>query len=352
MLNLALVGLLAGSLASASPDGDRDKDKKPQAADAPAAEAVAVTAEPAPAFSPLAPEVPRTIIADTYSYGRSSDLSPIKLWVEYAYGEVERVFLPNGDETGFAIATNDFDIVSQRIGVGGQLNLLHFPAFKLGAGANLDVAQNKFQRGEGAPTAPNPTLDDIDGDFGLQNVKVYGAARGSVVGVHAGYIFDLGDETEVNELGLPTTVGNSDGRNALFYGVDFDYPSEVFRVFAGVDYYRLEAMTNGRTFSDNSTDGDDILYFTTGLGVRLSVFEIGAALNLQARMKTGVLGDFGSHVGTISPYVRIAPPRLPVSIFVKGAVSDEYTDYGYSIGGANDFSPHIGFTGGLTVGFQ
>ena len=41
-----------------------------------------------------------------------------------------------------------------------------------------------------------------------------------------------------------------------------------------------------------------------------------------------------------------------MSLFVKGAVLDEYTDLGYALGGANDIKPSIGFTAGLTLGFN
>ncbi len=60
----------------------------------------------------------------------------------------------------------------------------------------------------------------------------------------------------------------------------------------------------------------------------------------------------GSHVGTVSPYLRLSPPFLPVGLFIKGAVMEEYTDYGFAMGGANEIAPNIGFTVGLTWGFE
>ena len=60
----------------------------------------------------------------------------------------------------------------------------------------------------------------------------------------------------------------------------------------------------------------------------------------------------GGHVRTLAPYVRFSPPALPASLFIKGAVQDEYTDYGLDLGGANAPKSKIGFTAGLTVGFN
>lgn len=348
MLNLALVGLLAGSLASATSDGDRDKNKDKNVQASPAAEAA-----PAPE-----PEDPRSIIQDTYAFGMASDAAPIKLWVHYAYGEAERLYGLDGQgRPEISIAGTDFDLVSQRIGVGAQINLLNFPSFKLGVGGQLNIAQDKLQAGGGG------TLGDLESDFGLQGVKAYGLLKGRVVGIHGGYIFDLGSEGEFDASGLPTALPTSDERDAFFFGADFDYPSEVFRLFGGVDYYSLEARLDNAgasaPFPDGADDGDNILFFTTGLGVRLSVFEIGAALHIRTQLKSSRLSnpdgsplDVGSHVGSIAPYLRISPPSLPASIFVKGSVLEEYTDYGYSMGGAGDFVTRLGVTAGITVGFE
>ena len=63
------------------------------------------------------------------------------------------------------------------------------------------------------------------------------------------------------------------------------------------------------------------------------------------------LEQHGTSVGSIAPYLRLSPRRLPVSIFVKGAVLNEYADYGYGLGGRGQPFTTTGFTVGATVGF-
>jgi hypothetical protein len=161
---------------------------------------------------------------------------------------------------------------------------------------------------------------------------------------------------------VPTNLANSDGRDAIFFGGDFDYPSERFRLFGGVDYFMLQDATVAGPAGDVTVDDDSyILLFNMGAGLRFSVFELGAAAILRTRTNNPG-GDrlnivdganaTGSHAGTIAPYLKISPPSIPVSLFVQGAVMDQYEDYGYAIGGGNDIKPSIGFTAGLTIGFE
>jgi hypothetical protein len=362
MLNLALVGLLAGSLVSTAPDGDKDKHRSQNA---PAAEATAPEATPVPEVNlglvpPTDEGDPRVITADTYAFGRPVTEAPIKLWVHYAWGESEGVYDFDGETIDIG-----GDIVVNAIGVGAHINFLNFPAFQLGAGAQLNVSQRKFQAGEDSGGT------DIESDFGLQGVKVYGSARGRVLGVHGGYFFDLGSEAEFDGGeafgggGTQTRLANSDGRSASFVGVDFDYPSERFRLFGGFDYFILEGADAGEldgdsTFPDGSNDGDDILAWVMGAGLRFGGFEIGAALQLQTQLKNGPLNTtgtgvhlpIGGHLGSVSPYLRFSPTFFPASIFVQGGVNPEYVTRGYAIGGANAFKPSLGFTAGITVGFD
>ena len=415
MTNVLLSGLLAGTLALGAPTGD---DPAASARVAPSDSAdVAVTAV-APAgrsvFAQVAPErseeavTPRTSTQDTYAFGVPSDLSPIKLWAHYAYGTAEDIWNTRGEDDENAdpardgalrVAGTRGKIVSQRAVFGGQLNVLNFAAFKLGAGAQVVLAKNAFEvdTDRAASAFTNP-IGDIESDFGAQNVKVFGAARGRVVGVHGGYIFDLGSDREfgttqatvnagplganapvsINANGtiaptalvgtsgtfqpllLPTKLSNSDGRDAIFFGADFDVPSERFRVFGGIDYYMLQQSEDNpdTAFNDAEVDNDDYLNFLFGLGIKASVFEVGAALQIQTRFDNPTVADVGTvrgiggHAGTVSPYVRISPPNIPVSIFAKGAVLEEYTDFGYAIGGSNSVKPKIGGTVGLTVGFN
>lgn len=391
MLNVALVGLLAGSLLTSPVGDDDDKKKKNAEADQARVEAEA----PAEAlFTRSAAEAPvqRAITQDTYAFGAPSDAAPIKIWASYAYGESESLWDADGDTqeySGPVVGANatgtaaerlftSGDIVTQRANVGGQLNLINFPAFKLGGGASLTLAKNELQFG--ADNAGVLAIEDnmLATDFELQNVKVFGTLRGRVLGIHGGYIFDIASEADPiggtittnlptpgglvpftgtpSELAAlagsePGTFEVSDGRDAIFFGADFDASGEVFRVFGGVDYFMLE---------DNDTDeADDFANFILGAGVRLSIFEIGAAAQITTRLyeplvspSVGTIGGVGGHAGTIAPYLRISPSGLPASIFVKGAVQDEYTEYGYAIGGGNAPKPSIGFTAGLAVGFE
>jgi hypothetical protein len=356
MLNLALVGLLAGSLVSTAPDGDKDKHRSQAnpATEATAPEAVSPPEVVLGLVPPSDDADPRVITADTYMFGRPVTEAPIKLWVHYAWGESEGVFDLDGETIDIG-----GDIVVNAIAVGAHINFLNFPAFQLGAGAQLNVSQRKFQAGEGSGGT------DIESDFGLQGVKVYGSARGRVLGVHGGYFFDLGSEAEVDSDGVPTALANSDGRSASFVGVDFDYPSDRFRLFGGMDYFILEGADAGEldgdsTFPDGSNDGDDILAWVMGAGLRFGGFELGAALMVQTQIKNGPLNTtgtgvhlpIGGHLGSVAPYIRYSPTFFPASLFIKGGLNPEYVDRGYAIGGANAFKPSIGFTAGITVGFD
>jgi hypothetical protein len=185
-----------------------------------------------------------------------------------------------------------------------------------------------------------------------------------VLGVHGGYIFDLGSEAEFDSTGV-TTLSNSDGRSAVVVGADFDYPSDRFRLFGGVDYFILEGADAGEldgdsTFPDGANDGDNIIAWVMGAGLRFGGFELGAALQIQTQIKNGALNStgtgvhlpIGSHLGSVSPYLRFSPTFFPASIFIQGGVNPEYVTRGYALGGANAFKPSLGFTAGITVGFD
>ncbi len=365
MLNVALVGLLAGSLSIGTP-GTGGDDKKTPNADKPAPEAVAPEAGPSVFGTPATPaeadaQDPRSITQDTYALGIPSEAAPIKLWVEYGYGQTSAEYWDaSGDDATFGSG----EITSQRIGVGAQINFISFSAFKLGVGGDLTVAKNAAQNASFSPQQ-GVTVNNVDSDFGLQGLKLYGTARGRVVGVHGGYILDFGDDTAqsapvIGEGGamITNSLGESDDRNALTFGADFDYPSDRIRLFGGVDYYHLARENN---LEDGEVEGaqsdDDIWNFLVGAGLKFSVVEVGAALQIQTRVDAPTndlfgMPGIGGHAGTVAPYLRISPPNLPASLFIKGAVQDEYTEYGYAIGGANSPKPKIGFTAGLSIGFE
>lgn len=332
MLNLALVALLSGSL-FAAPDGDCKKERACERDQAPVAlEAVTDV---------------RSVTADTYAFGRAADSAPIKLWVEYGRGFTEDAYLPNGTEaTVSALTGGTADRISaQRLGVGLQLNVINFSSFKLGVGGQLNVAQDQTELG-GTTVAESA--------FGLQSAKIFGMARGRVVGIHGGYILDLADGPTPTELDVTT-----DQLDAIFFGADFDYPSERFRLFGGLDYFMpqsgdIESLdATGAVVTSPADPQNNILLFTMGVGLKFSVFELGTAFLMRAQDKTGQINASGSHAGSLVPYLRISPPSLPVSIFVKGGVAREYADYGFPLGGGNDVKAGVpGFTAGLTVGFE
>lgn len=392
MFNAALIGLLAGSLSLGTPDGG--DDKKTPHADKPAPDAAAEVAGPSVfASAPTAPAT-RAITSDTYALGFPSDMVPLRVWASYGWGEAQTTWNRSGENSEITVAGSRGDIVSQRVNVGAQINPINFSAFKIGAGAQLTVAKNEFQvGGEAGDSGPfSNGVGDLESDFEPQNVKVFGVARGRVLGVHGGYIFDVGSDREfgnqatvavngaqvpvfINASGqtsvgtqpagfqallLPTTVSSSDGRDAIFVGADFDYPSDRFRLFGGIDYFMLQGVEDDENtaFDESSLDEDGLLNFLFGAGLKFSIFEVGAALQIQSRLDNptvldiGLAPGIGGHAGTIAPYLRISPPQIPASLFVKGAVQDEYTEYGYAIGGANSITPELGFTAGLSIGFE
>ncbi len=367
MLNVALIGLLAGSLALTPPDGTGD-DKKTPNGDKPAAtEATPGVFETAAASEIASPE---TIIQDSYAYGRSAAETPFKFWVEYGYGRTsDEYHLADGTDGAYPAGT----ITTQRYSAGAQIDFLSLPLFKLGVGADVTMAKNSPENASatytpaGAPAAV--TFNYTSSDLGLQGLKLYAQAQGRVAGLHGGYIFDFGDATTyvgATQVGaailsgnpIDVQLGESDDRNALNFGADFDYPSERFRLFGGVDYFHIgrintEPLAAGQT----QPEDDDIYNFVVGAGLKFAIAELGAALQIQTRAGAPTNTQFGTsgiggHVRTVTPYLRLSPPSLPASLFIKGAVQDEYTEYGLDLGGANGPKSKIGFTAGLTFGFN
>lgn len=404
MPNVALVGLLAGSLFAAGSTDAPSLDRNAPTDDPPGetVESVQLSTLPTVTAKPLiangaapvsfAYEVgeayeTRTITNDNFAFGRSSDLSPIKLWVEFGYGKVNTVFDPDREEQDLTLGAfsaptpggvmtfpgSTGEIVSQRLSVGTQINFIDLANFSIGIGGEVNVAQNTFSANDGEVGTLG--IEDLESGFGLQGAKVFGQARGRVVGVHGGYVFDLGSEREyeqvaVEELGgaelpVPTTLSTSDGRDAYFVGADFDYPSERFRLFGGIDYYVISTPEedNPNTPSVNEAEddiftGDNLLNFTMGAGFRASIFEVGTGLQIQTRLERPVVPEVGpvdgvpGYAATLQPYVRISPPNLPASFFLKGAVSEEYSDFGYTVAGDNSIAPRLGGTIGVTIGFE
>lgn len=392
MLHVALVGLLAGSLITGAPDGDRptddDKKKKADQQEQVAEQSVVVMSEEA---SVQDSDDPESITQDTFAFGRPGD-TPIKLWVEYGMGTADDVYSPDGavqdvSVGGGNIIGGDGNIKSSRAQAGVQLNVIPLSSFKLGVGAVVSAAKNKV---EGTAGPVSQTGDVLESDFSVQNVKLFVSARGEVLGLHGGYMLDVGDAQEFTEpipalggLRLPTDIARSDNRNAINIGADFDYPFENVRLFGGIDYYWLqenediieESLAEARIARPGRTDeellasenlygeeGDDLWNFMLGGGFRFSIFELGATAQIVTRMRQpvdrngagtpGTSPNIGGHVASISPYLRVTPGSLPAAIYLKGGVADEYNLYGYPLGGANGPKPSFGATVGIAIGFD
>ena len=374
MLNVALVGLLAGSLAIGGGD-----NKNPQAGDKPAQ-------VPVPGIfstsvdAPLSPEVTPRTIQDMYAFGIANRETPVRVWASYAFGSTDGLYNADGDTQNIQFAGTDGEIDTQRAIFGAEIGIpVSLFGFGLAGGAQLTMAQNSFNDADTQTTTNNAPLpagpgfitagDELASGFKIQNVKFYGEARAGAIGLHGGYVLDIGTDrvngAPVPALGgavLPTSLANSDGRDAILFGADFDYPSNFVRLYGGVDYYRIMQGApndpNTPTVDESTRDGDDIVNAIFGAGFKISFLELGAALQIQTRFSEPVVGGIGTTTGvggstaTIAPYLRISPRIIPASIFVKGAVLDEYTDFGYRLGGSNSPRSGFGLTFGLTYGFE
>lgn len=401
MLNVALVGLLAGTLAIGGGDS-----KNPQSGEKPAADnavpGIFISSDASASATP-------TTVQDTYAFGMADERSPLRLWANYAQGDASRIWDTNSDTQNLTLAGTQGKVVTRRAAFGAELGLpVGFFGFGLAVGGQLTLAQNEFEATAGSAIGATAAggNGDVAGNFGIQQVKGYASASAGPISLHGGYIFDIGADrtyaagtlgqaqtfqtpggpvtlpagtplfvngtgtvlpqpfvgaqTGFSALQVPTELSNSDGRDAWFVGADFDYPSTVLRLFGGVDYYKLYSRDDEpqTLFNEGTVRGDDIINAVFGLGVRLSVFEIGAALQMQTRFSQplvqgiGTAANIGSSAATVAPYLRISPPQIPVSIYVKGAVQDEYTEFGYALGGANSPKPAFGFTAGISVGFD
>lgn len=311
------------------------------------------------------------LVTDAFAFGNPSDASRFKVWVEGAYGQTsDQQWASNGSDTPFVIVDAQGKVTAMRFGVGAEVGVLHSPNWKVSLGGQLNMGSNTFN----VETPGALVTEDIEGSLGLQNVKAYAQVKGRVLGVHGGYMFDLGDQTEFEDTGIPnpnvpgltihrpTSLGNTDGRDAIFFGADFDYPGKLFRVFAGADYHMIQegGHDNPNTpWDETQISGDDFLNVVMGFGLRVGILEIGPSVMFQSRLAAPVVpelgpqrGFTGGHAITFAPYLRLSPPSLPVSFSVRGAVREEYTEFGYPLQGANSVKSDLGVTVGLTYGFD
>jgi hypothetical protein len=373
MLHLALSALLA--LSGGTGEGaDRDHAKNHQTA---TPEAVSAASND------------DAILSDTYALGRSANL-PIKVWVAYAFGKIDLQFSDQGDDVGLPGIE---EIRSQRAIAGVQFNPLNLASFKFGLGAQATMANNTVkynvspalveaqlqpQVAAGALTAQQAAgiaaatavTGEFDSGFQLADLKFFGVLRGETLGIHGGYILDMGDtdqvgiEDRINEFVTSRTLVEplppvTERRDAIFFGADFDYPAQMWRLFGSVDYFRR--FDDADTPAGTQDFSYDTMVFMAGTGVKVSWVELGAAFILSTDIWSNRMNeiygvsaanpDTGGHQGSIVPYLRVSPPTFPATLYVKGAVLEEYGDYGYSMGGGNDLVTRLDVTAGLTLGF-
>ncbi|MEM8598418.1 MAG: hypothetical protein AAGF99_00720 [Bacteroidota bacterium] len=423
MINLALVALLSGSLLLGSPDGEKPDGTKKDATTTEQADTESAASQSIVVIGnddeDEMPSDEEDITNDTFALGRSADEAPIKLWVSYAYSVLSEVYDENGQEGDFeASGFVPGEVVGQRIYVGGQINLINFPRFKFGGGAQLGLGQNVFTVENGSGTFPvaiqnidpatsgqfpvilalgDVPYDEIETAFGLQSIKIYGMLQGKTLGIHGGYIIDLGEEREFTQgdvqnvntpFGTNVTASGytrrsnfdlTDNQDAIFFGADFDYPANWIRLFGGIDYFMLlekdvedplsvvDPLTGNvvSTVEQDETleDGNDLIVMKAGVGFRVSFFEIGAAAQIRTQIDRTVVSEgfanvpgaapaSGGHHGSLIPYLIIRPPNFPAALSLKGGVQREYADYGYALGGGNDLRTSFGFTATLSVGFN
>lgn len=321
MLHLALAALLAGSFGTGevldNPDRDKDSPQQTEATIGIVKTSEAEAAEDAP-------------VNLTYAFGRSAPTF-LQVWAGYGWARVDEAYAPGGNEVPLGA-----EVTSQRAFVGAQVNFVRLPAFTFGVGGELAFGSRSI---EGGP----------DSGFGTQGARVYGELRGRVLGLHGGYIFDLGD--------ADADVPVSDLSDAFFIGASFDYPATWLRLFGGVDYINFQdtdviAAPGQAAHEGTGWDSPAMLVFNMGAGVNISWVEIGVAALIRTNTVYDHFGSFGSgHQGSVAPYLNISPPALPVSLSLRGAFNDEYADYGFSLGGSRDLRTNTGFTAALTWGF-
>ncbi len=214
MLNVALVGLLAGSLAIGGGDS-----KNPQTGDKP----VVDNAVPGifTSSDALASETPDTV-QDTYAFGIANRATPLRFWGSFGLGTTDTYWNTAGDSDGPAnniqLAGTDGKIETQRAVFGAELGLpVNLFGFGIGAGAQLAIAKNKFIVDATQAASNNPPIPgfpaggfitgDLSSGFSLQGVKVYGVARAGAIGLHGGYVFDLGNDRTLRRAARPALGG-------------------------------------------------------------------------------------------------------------------------------------------------
>ncbi len=287
-----------------------------------------------------------------------------QFYVNFGYGTVEQYYDNDGDlqdlgDITLPTGTQDLgaEVQSYAVHVGGTYALSQIGTMKVRLGADLSLYDRRFQSDGFAPIGLD--AQDQSSGFAPQNLSVYGEIAQPAYKLRAGYFFDLGPEA-----GGADELENTDMQNAVMLGISGQYPTETFRLFAGLDYF---ITLKGELDDGTEFDTGDVAVVHAGAGFRIiPSAEIGATLLYRINTE-GELGDLsggdvdangapnefagGNSVG-IAPYVTYAPMNSPYQFYVKGAVQREYYDYGYTVAGENDIAPRLGFTVGLIYGLD
>ena len=279
------------------------------------------------------------------------------------------------------------------VNLGGAFDVYSNNLFSVALGADFQASQQNFESDQlvvnvaegtgsipalgisGAPLSdliaainPDATLPDaveitpdqservpasVESGFQTQALTLFTQAKTRFFSLRGGFQFDLGPDPNLAEGEREV----SDRQNAILLGVTGNYPlSDRFRVYGGVDgWFTLENEEDNVTYDE----GDS---YAAQVGADFEIIPalaLGAALTY--RYRTEASGEIdgteveevegsGYHFG-IAPYVNYAPAGLPLTLYLKGGVRDEYRDFSFSLAGENEFAPTAGATLGAVYRF-
>lgn len=315
-------------------------------------------------------EGPRTTAAPSYM----PDNSPLTrglVWVNVGFGVIDSYFDDNAQTqelgsgeipTVGSIETNA-KITTTIVHVGGSYTVGRVSGWGLNLGADLGLAGQQLTA-DAVPGLVEAT--DRKTGLSLQNLAFVGEATSSNVTLRTGYFADLARSG--SEEGLETT----DREHAVLLGVEGESTFRFLHLFGGLDYFMTLPASQTEVRRSQSgiqrievEDRGNLLNTRIGAGVSYKSVEVGLMALYRINTKSGFdaedvrqLAEFGTpnefdrgNVFSLSPYVTVAPARLPLQIYFKGALQREYHDYGFAVSGSNDIAPRLGGSLGLIYDF-
>ncbi len=210
---------------------------------------------------------------------------------------------------------------------------------------------------------------DASSGFAPQNLTVFGELGTQTYSVRAGYLLDLGPDTDPDDL---ENYSNTDEQDAIQLGASAQYPTDRYCLYGGLDY--VLTLQSERGSNDTEFDEGNILHFHAGGALHFAeAFELGVTLLYRINTE-GYFGDIdgddlpgsasrglpteaasGSALG-VAPHLSYTAAESPfaagspIQIFAKGALQREYQDYGYTFSGNDDIAPTLGVTVGINMG--